>query len=148
MIRERNARCYVTSTVLVLALNVACHQMHAVPAAHVNSADLPPRIWVTSVDRSTVILDAPRVSGDTLAGWVSGQYHEMLLSQTKTIETREPAPTRTALLVTATSLVALGGLFYLESRQDVGNAQVCLNASDHIPDHFTPCCVAQDSVPC
>ena len=147
-IPHQHAGRYLARTVAVLSFVVACHTMRPVPAAHVNPVDLPPRVWVTSADRSTVILDAPRLTGDTLAGWVGREYREIPLAQTTAIRTRERAPARTAVVVTAATVATLGAFFYLESRRDVGDAQVCLNASDHIPDHFTPCCVGQDSVPC
>jgi hypothetical protein len=58
------------------------------------------------------------------------------------------APGRTAVLGVLTGVVTLGAFLYMESRRDVGNAQICLNALDQRPMPFTPCCTAQDSVPC
>jgi hypothetical protein len=122
--------------------------MRPLPPSQLNPADLPQRIWVTTPDRTTLMLDAPRLTGDTLAGWVAGDYREMPLSDAVAIHFRERAPARTAVLVTATSVAMVGAFIYLESRRDVGTAQVCLNASANMPMPYTPCCLAQDSVPC
>jgi hypothetical protein len=131
-----------------LALLGACHSMRPLPPAQLNSADLPARIWVTGTDHATVRLDAPRIMGDTLAGFVRGEFREMRLFETTAIRARTPAPGRTAVLGVFTGVVTLGAFLYMESRRDVGNGQICLNALDQRPMPFTPCCVAQDSVPC
>jgi hypothetical protein len=133
---------------VILTGGAACHQMRPLPSTHLNPADLPQRIWVTTPDHSTVTLDAPRINGDTLAGWVAGDYREMPLSDAIAIQTRERAPARTAVLATVTSVAMVGAFIYLEGRRDVGTAQVCLNASANMPMPYTPCCIGQDSVPC
>jgi hypothetical protein len=132
----------------MLTGGAACHRMRPLQATRLNPADLPQRIWVTGPDHSTVTLDAPRINGDTLAGWVAGEYREMPLSQAIAIHARERAPARTAVLVSMTTAAMLGTFIYLEARRDVGTAQVCLNAAANIPAPYTPCCLAQDMEPC
>jgi hypothetical protein len=136
------------SVVLALTIGTACHHMRPVETSRLNPADLPQRLWVTGPDRSTVILNAPRINGDTLGGWVAGEYREFSVSQATAIRTREPAPTRTAILVTATSVMVLSTFIYMQGRKDVGNAPVCLNAAANMPAPFTPCCLNQDTMPC
>jgi hypothetical protein len=146
----RNGRPFTLLPTLAVALLViaACHSMRPLEREKWNPADLPQRIWVTGPDHTTIRLDAPRITDDTLAGWVAGEYREMPLSDATAIRTRERAPARTAVVVTVTTVAMLGAFIYLEGQRDVGNAQVCLNASANIPMPFTPCCPTQDSVPC
>lgn len=122
--------------------------MRPLESARLNPADLPQRIWVTDSDHSTVILDAPKINGDTIVGWVAGDYREIPLARVASLRTRERARTRTAVAVTATTVAMLGAFMYLESRRDVGTAPVCLNAAANVPAPFTPCCLNQDSLPC
>jgi hypothetical protein len=131
-----------------LLLVVACYDLRPLPPAQLNAAGLPARIWVTSTDHATVPFDAPRITGDTLAGFVHGEFREMRLFETTAIRARTMATGRTAVLGVLTGVATLGAFIYLESRRDVGNAQVCLNALDQRPMPFTPCCVGQDTVPC
>lgn len=133
---------------VALVLSAACHNMRSLPENRLNAADLPQRIWVTRADHSTIKLDAPHLTGDTLSGFVDGQYREMRLGETTAIRARERAPARTAVVVTATSVALLSAFMYLEARRDVGTAAVCLNSLDQRPQPYTPCCPAQDTVPC
>jgi hypothetical protein len=132
----------------ILLLFTACMSLEPLPPGQLNSADLPARIWVTDAAHANVPLDAPLLIGDTLAGFVRGEFREWQLQQTKSIKSRQVAPGRTAALAAVTGAVTLGAFLYLESRKDVGSAQVCLNTLDQRPQPFTPCCVAQDTVPC
>ena len=86
MIGASRLSCALVGAIVVLGtIASACHRMRPLPTAELNPADLPARIWVTGVDRSVVILDVPRIRGDTLGGWVSGEYREMALSRTTAI---------------------------------------------------------------
>jgi hypothetical protein len=68
----------------------------------------PARIWVTRTDNTQVLVEAPRLLGDTLVGFVGGRYQEILLPETRWVGIRQPAPRRTAVLVGA--VVALGAV--------------------------------------
>jgi hypothetical protein len=103
---------------------------------------------VTLADRSTVMFDLPEVRGDTLNGLVYGEPAQIPLSQATQIVARESAPGRTAVLAAATGVVLLGAFMYMQSRPDVGNATYCGNQFGAHPQPFTPCCIAQDTVPC
>ena len=133
---------------VAVTLVAGCHSMRPLPPGQLTSADLPSRIWVTGVDHATVALDAPRITGDTLAGFVGGTFREWRLFETTAIRSRQVAPGRTAVLGVATGVAALGAFLYLESRRDVGNGQICLNALDQRPMPFTSCCPTQDTIPC
>lgn len=66
----------------------------------------PNRIWVTRADSSKLLVEAPRLLGDTLVGWVAGRYEEIPLPEARWVSVRQPAPRRTMLLVGA--MVAVG----------------------------------------
>jgi len=133
---------------LVLIALTACHSVRSLTGSDLNVANLPARVWVSRPDDATVQLDAPLLRGDTLSGFVGGDFREFTLSQQTVVRAKEPAPGRTAVLVALASGAALASFLYLEARRDVGNAPVCLNALDQRPMPFTPCCPANDSVPC
>lgn len=59
-------------------------------------------------DSPTLVMDAPRLLGDTLVGWVAGRYEEILLPEASRVMVRQPAPRRTAFLVGG--VVAIGAL--------------------------------------
>jgi len=58
-----------------------------------------PRVWVTRADHSTLVFDAPRVSGDSLIGTVSGFPERLPFSDVTALRVRESAPDRTAAVV-------------------------------------------------
>jgi len=75
----------------------------------------PSRIWVTRTDNSKVMIEGPRLMGDTLVGFVAGRYEEMLLPQARSIQFRAPAPRRTATLVAGAVLLGAGIIYMLKS---------------------------------
>jgi hypothetical protein len=94
----------------------ACSTMRpvAAPQQFIPSAR-PSRVWVTTNDNARMMVEGPRVLGDTLVGFVGGRYEEILLPQTRWIGVRQPAPKRTAFLVAGSIVVGLGLFFLLNS---------------------------------
>ena len=82
-----------------LLLTAACTIVRTVEPAELSSANPPTRVWVTRADRSTVVFDYARVTGDSLIGVVDGQPQRLPLSKLTVLRVREPAPDRTAGLV-------------------------------------------------
>ncbi|SRR6266699_3582047 len=99
-----------------LLLTAACTATRIVERADLSPANPPSRVWVTRADHSTVALDYPRVSADTLIGMVSGWPERLPLSEVTVLRVREAAPDRTAALVfsSATGVFALA--IYLVDR--------------------------------
>jgi len=58
----------------------------------------PQRVWLTLADHSTVVVQSPRISGDTLRGLVDGVRRVFLLSDATLIQIRQFAPARTVAL--------------------------------------------------
>jgi len=107
--RERLRR--VVAGVLITSLT-ACTTMGPISPREYVPIEHPSQIWVTKSDNSTVVMQLPKLLGDTLVGYVNGDYQEMMLSQTKVVQARRPAPGRTALAVgtAVTALVVTGAL--------------------------------------
>jgi hypothetical protein len=110
----RNA---LTGLVLVAlaAPGVACHHMAAVdaPVEYIDGAK-PSRIWVTRPSGETFIVEGPQLFGDTLVGYVNGEYRELEFRSTDEIVVRKPARARTALAV-AGGIAGVVGFAYLIS---------------------------------
>jgi hypothetical protein len=103
----------------LVAMVAACHTFGPVasPSDFVATRQ-PQRVWVTETDGSVQIFEGPKLLGDTLAGFVKGEYREVPLADVKQVAARQPAPgrTRTAIIVGGVAtvsfmlLVATGGL--------------------------------------
>jgi hypothetical protein len=64
-----------------LLLTAGCTAMRAVDRADLSPPNPPTRVWVTRADHSTVVVDYPRVSADSLIGMVSGWPERLPLSE-------------------------------------------------------------------
>jgi len=109
-----------------LSLSItACHTLAPVPLDQLGGIK-PARVWVTRADRSVVVVSGPQTFGDTLVGYVNGNYEEMPAADFKQVLMRTPARGKTALLITAGTL-GLAGFAYLLTgvgKSDSGNASV------------------------
>jgi hypothetical protein len=76
----------------------------------------PSQVWV-STDDGTVLLDAPRLLGDTLVGFVAGEYREFLPGGVREVSVRQPAPRRTLLLAGG---MVLGSAVLIATLSDTG----------------------------
>jgi hypothetical protein len=85
---------------LMLSLG-ACTSFGPVSAREYLPIEHPSNIWITRSDNTVVKMQAPKLLGDTLVGYVNGEFQEMRLSQTKQIQAKRPQPGRTALAVGA-----------------------------------------------
>lgn len=140
-VRRYVAQAIQGTAVLVSA---ACHTMRTVEPSRLISYSID-RVWVTGSDQTTVILHAPRVTGDTLAGFVDGNYREMLLADTKTIKQRVGSPGRTTALGVIIGAVTLSGMVYMANRNYVGDGQTCYAGRDGI---VVPCCAGKSTISC
>jgi hypothetical protein len=122
----------------------ACHSIRPVQPTQLVSGAFT-AVRVTAADRSTVILHAPHLNGDTLAGFVDGEYREMLLSQTEAITARTRAPGRTLALGLVVGTSTLATLIYFANRSYVGDGQTCYAGRDGI---IVPCCAGKSTITC
>jgi hypothetical protein len=109
---------------LLLCAVSACHTMKPVPPSQFSSRTIH-RVWITKGNDSAIVLVSPQLRGDTLAGFVNGEYEEMPLSEARSLRAREPAYRRTALLAGAATAAAIAALVYFENRPYVGGGEAC-----------------------
>jgi hypothetical protein len=68
------------------------------------------------------------------------------------IRARRPAPARTSIVALMVGGATFAGLWAMEHRRDVGDAQVCTNGvldMGVIPgSQYIPCCVIENTTPC
>jgi len=96
----------ITGCLLLVALGCSTWQPVADTRHYVSTAR-PGRLWVTPRGEGTpIVLTAPRLIGDTLVGFVNGEYREYLLAAVDHVRVRRPARGRTVLL--AAGVVAGG----------------------------------------
>jgi hypothetical protein len=93
---------------MVLLANVSCMTVQSVPApkAYIPS-NQPSVVWVTRSDNTVLALEKARVLGDTLAGFVEGEFHELSFAEVRRVSARRIDRARTALFVGALGLSAL-----------------------------------------
>jgi hypothetical protein len=130
----------------------ACHTLRPVPPGQLSGPNPPSRVWVTGSDRATVQVQDPELNGDTLTGIVNGEPERFPLDQVVTMEARHQDPARTAVVALAVGGLTFWGLWYMEHRPDVGDAQVCTNGvldMGVIPgSQYIPCCQITNTTPC
>jgi hypothetical protein len=132
---------------LVFAASAACHTIHTVDAADMQRSRPPQRVWVTLPDSSTLLVQQPEVSGDTLVGMVYGEPARVSLNDAVSIRTKQAAPARTVALALVSGGVLIGTLMYLQSRPDVHGTSMCYYSI--IGSTVNPCCQGTaDSLPC
>jgi len=122
-----NARTIAAVMLPLLAAQWACHTISpvATPESYI-AAERPTRLWVTRRDQTRVLVEAPKMKGDSLLGFVDNRYQVVgRLQDLQTVEARHPAQRRTALLVGGLA-VGVGGLVVLL----LGNAHSSAPVSD------------------
>ena len=140
------------SLVLVAMATAACHTMSPMTREQLSAGSPPPRVWVTAADHATVRIDAPELNGDTLTGIVNGEPERFLLTSVVSIRAPRPAPARTAIVALVVGGATFAGLWYMEHRPDVGDAQICTNGVLDMGvapgSQYIPCCIIENTTPC
>jgi len=80
--------------------SAACQTMRPIALDELG-AMRPALVWVTRADQSVVIVSGPRVFGDTLVGYVDGEFEEMPAADLKQIRMKQRARGKTAALIAA-----------------------------------------------
>jgi hypothetical protein len=93
----------------------ACYTMRPVTYEQLGVAR-PGAVYITRSDQSEVILETPRVFGDTLVGYINGEFQELSVTELKPqlYRVRQMAGVRTAGLVVASAL-SVGTFVFLVS---------------------------------
>jgi hypothetical protein len=113
--------------------------MGPIPAREYLRIEHPSRIWITRSDNTVVKMQAPKVLGDTLVGYVNGEFQEIQLSQTKMVQAKRPQSGRTALAI-AVGVVGV----VVAAKLVTGSGSVCTMWNGQL-GYYVPC-YHQDSL--
>jgi len=100
-----------------LLSSVACTTIAPVssPWTYV-AAEQPQRVWITRTDGSTLVMGAPRISGDTLFGFEGTQFQEIPLASIYQVRAVQAVPARTAGLAVGLGVVAVAAYLKMNAK--------------------------------
>ena len=101
---------------LLLATLAGCTTMRPVngPPKEFITVHEPSVVWVTRAEPATPIaLEAPRVLGDTIVGFVEGEYTELPVTQIRTVQAKQFSRGRTTAFLVGMGVLAAGLTFVL-----------------------------------
>jgi hypothetical protein len=78
----------------------ACYTLRPVTYEQLGTAR-PGTVWITRSDQSVVVLETPRVFGDTLVGYINGEFKELSATELnpRLFRVRHVASARTAAVI-------------------------------------------------
>ena len=83
-----------------MLVGAACHTMAPLTWEEVATIH-PPRVSVTLDDQSVVVVSGPQMFGDTLVGYIGGDFQELPTSNIKQVVVKRAAKGKTMALVAA-----------------------------------------------
>lgn len=107
----------ISGLVAVAVVGAACHKMTALTWAELNAMK-PGQVWVTYSDETVAEVSGPQVFGDTLVGYIGGEFTEIPTAQVKLVTMRESAKGKTIALVAASTAVAAGLAWWMAGAGD------------------------------
>jgi hypothetical protein len=107
-----NRRFRQTTSLLILVTVTACSTMQPVAQPReFMQARKPGTIWVTRQSTPAMVeLNAPQMVGDSLVGFVEGEYVEIPFNQVQTIQAKQYSRGRTMAFILGVSAVVVGAL--------------------------------------
>jgi hypothetical protein len=107
-----NRRFRQTTSLLILVTVTACSTMQPVAQPReFMQARKPGTIWVTRQETASMVeLNAPQMVGDSLVGFVEGEYVEIPFNQVRSIQAKQYSRGRTMAFILGISAVVVGGL--------------------------------------
>jgi len=109
--------------------SAACQTMRPVALDELGAMQ-PGLVWVTRADQSVVVVTGPRAFGDTLMGYVDGQFEEMLAADLKQIRMKQRARGKTAALLAAGAVGAAALAYMVFSTGDYRDPAANLDCED------------------
>jgi hypothetical protein len=106
-------RCIALALMLMMT---ACSTMQPVAQPRdFLEARSPSVIWLSkSSDPNLVALDGPKLMGDSIVGFIEGEYTEIALSQIKQIQAKQYSRSRTTAFLIGAGAVAVGLFFVIQ----------------------------------
>jgi hypothetical protein len=105
-----------TVALMILVSLTACSTMQPVeqPRAFLESRT-PSVIWLSkSSDRTMVAIDAPKLVGDSIVGFVEGEYTEIPLVDVKAMQARQYSRKKTTAFLIGAGAVVVGLTFLIQ----------------------------------
>jgi hypothetical protein len=76
----------------------------------------PPTVWLSrDVSQAMVAMDGPRLQGDSIVGFVEGEYTEIPLSNVKAMQARQYSKGKTTAFVVGVTGVVIGALLLVKA---------------------------------
>jgi hypothetical protein len=117
----------------------ACHSLAPLTWDEIEGIR-PSRVWVTRADASVVEVSGPQVFGDTLVGYIDGEFQEMATADLRRAVVRRPARAKTIGLAVAGTAVSAALIVMLAGSDRTLNP-VNLPDCNDVPDD--PYCQGQ-----
>jgi len=118
---------------LMASSAMACHKYVLVPTPLDFIANQrPPEILVTRHDGTRYSMSGPQVFGDTVVGYVNGQYQEIKFTNEGQVRVRQNARAQTAMLL-GMGVLGVAGMVYLVTGALKGDAGKELTDCDDDP---------------
>jgi hypothetical protein len=109
----RVLRAFVSGTLLLTMTGCTVMAPVAGPKEFIPVHE-PSIVWVrASGSAQTIALEGPRLVGDTIVGFVEGEYTELPLAQIETMRARQFSRGRTTTLLAGMGALAVGLFFVL-----------------------------------
>lgn len=116
--------------------SLACHAMRPVTFDQLGALR-PSQAWVTRADQTTVIVSGPQTFGDTLVGYVNGQFEEIPAATLQKIVVRRRSSGKTAALLVGGALGVAAIAYMVSSSGLFNDPQALLDCED---DPYQPGC--------
>src|SRR5688572_14266204 len=105
------------TSLLILATVMGCSTMQPVaqPREFMRSRK-PKTVWITQESANTMVaLNAPQLVGDSLVGFIEGEYVEIPMVQIQGIQAKQYARGRTVAFILGMTAAAIAGLLIMGS---------------------------------
>jgi hypothetical protein len=127
----------------VVVAGTACHSMTPLSWAELEGIR-PSRVWITRSDQTVVEVSGPQVFGDTLVGYVNGEFQEMATADLRRAVMRRPARAKT-IGVAVAGIAVTAGLMAMMAGGDRSINVPALPDCNDVPDD--PYCQGQGPPP-
>src|SRR2546421_8287595 len=88
--RDRRSWFTRTTSALLMTTLTACTTYRPISAREYIPISHPSAVYITRPDNTVEVMQLPKLLGDTLVGYVNGDYQEINLSQVKQMNAKVP----------------------------------------------------------
>ena len=95
-------------------VGTACHSMTPLSWREIGALR-PSRVYVTHADKSVVEMSGPQVFGDTLVGYINGQFLEVPTAEIRRVAMKRPDRAKTIALAAGSTAAAVALAVWISS---------------------------------